>query len=71
MGVVGLKRRGIKMSLLAGVLPNGKSGENGLSGEGYNPSFAGIFILLRPGTGALRGLGHHGTKGNPGRLPGF
>ena len=42
------------MSLLTGVLPKCKSRENGLVGEGYKPSFAGVFTLLRPGTGALR-----------------
>ena len=40
-----------------GGLPKGKSWENGPVGAGYKPSLAGVFTLLRPGTGALRGLG--------------
>jgi len=40
-----------------GVLLIGKNWENGPVGEGYKPSFAGVVTLLRPGTGALRGLG--------------
>jgi len=41
-----------------GVLLIGKNWENGPVGEGYKPSFAGVVTLLRPGTGALRGLGN-------------
>ena len=40
--------------LLTGVLPRGKSGEKRPVGLGYKPSFAGVFTLMRPRTGALR-----------------
>ena len=36
-------------------LPNGKSRENRSAGEGCKLPSTGIFTLLRPGTGALRG----------------
>ena len=48
--------RGLEVSLLTGGLPKGKSGEYGAVGEGYIPTFAGGFTLLRPRTGALRGV---------------
>jgi hypothetical protein len=35
------------MSLLTGVLPMGKGRKNESSGNGFNPSFAGIFTLMR------------------------
>ena len=49
--------RGTEMSLLTGVLPKAKNGKIKAAGQGYNPALAGIFTLLRPGTGALRDLG--------------
>jgi len=48
--------RGTEMSLLTGVLPKAKNGKIKAAGQGYNPALAGIFTLLRPGTGALRGI---------------
>ena len=53
---------------VTGVLLKGKSGENKSVGEGYNPTFAGIFTLLRPRTGALRGLGQHAVTLFPTRM---
>jgi len=38
--------------------PREKGGEIGSFGKGYNPSLAGIFTLLRPRTGTLRGCGN-------------
>jgi len=49
--------RGTEMSLLTGVLTKAKNGKIKAAGQGYNPALAGIFTLLRPGTGALRDLG--------------
>ena len=46
------------MSLLTGVLSKGKSRGNPSLGEGYKPSFAGVFALLRPGRP------HSGDLGN-------
>ena len=39
--------RGNEVSLLTGVLPKSKSRGNPSLGEGYKPSFAGVFALLR------------------------
>ena len=39
--------RGVEVSLLTGVVPKSKGRENEPFGKGYNPTFAGIFTLMR------------------------